>query len=145
MSMQQKAKTRIHDLSQQIHQIDQAMGTIDKKLGEMCASLERILKQYPPYPPESAERIEGLRRFSALRKIIDQLTFPRQVESQEKTLEGRKNYFGNDELNISDIGPDAGDDQIIETLNKVKAAQDNHQRQRQNFLSGVNQALDRIA
>lgn len=144
MSMHQRAKTCIQDLSQQIHQIDQAMETIDKKLGEMYASLETIIKQYPPYPPESAERIEGLRRFSALRKIIDQLTFPRQVEDLEKTLEGRKSYFGNDGLNIPDIGPDAGDDQILETLNKVKVAQDTHQRQRQDFLAGVNQALDRI-
>ncbi|MGD9365256.1 MAG: hypothetical protein PVH87_06135 [Desulfobacteraceae bacterium] len=144
MSMQQRAKSRFEDLSRQIHQLDKTMETIDAQLGEMRASLERIVKQYPPYPPESAERIENLRRFSTLRKIIDQLTIPRQVDGLEKKPKDQKRYFGSEGLSIPEIGPNASDDQILEAFNKVKIAQSTHQQRRQDFLADVNQAFDRI-
>ena len=144
MSMQQGAKARFEDLSRQIHLLDQTMGTIDTQLGEMRASLENIVKQYPPYPPESAERIENLRRFSTLRKIIDQLTIPRQVDGLEKMPKDQEPYFGNDGLSIPEIGPDANDDQILEAFNKVKVAQSAHQQRRRDFFAYFNRAFDRI-
>lgn len=144
MSMQQRAKARFEHFSRQIHQLDKTMETIDTQLGEMRASLERIVKQYPPYPPESAERIENLRRFSTLRKIIDQLTIPHQVDGLEKRPKDQQRYFGNNGLRIPEIGPDAGDDQILEAFNKVKVAQSAHQQRRRDFLADVHQAFDRI-
>jgi hypothetical protein len=34
------------------------------------------MKQYPPYPPGSEDRVKYLSRFALLRKQIDQLTIP---------------------------------------------------------------------
>jgi hypothetical protein len=144
MNMQQRAKTRFGHLSRQIRQIDKTMETIDTRLGEMRASLERIVKQYPPYPPDSAERIENLRRFSTLRKIIDRLTIPRQLEGLEKIPKDQKSYLDNNGLHIPEIGPDASDHQIIETFDSVKVAQSIHQQRRREFLADVNQAFSRM-
>ncbi len=144
LNMQEMAKARFQDLSQQIHKIDQTMEAIDTKLGEMRVSLETIVKHYPPFPPESAERIESLRQFSTLRKIIDQLSAPRQDKGMENILKDQKSPFGNDGLNIPDIGPDASDDQVFEALNEVKAAQITHQKRHQGILTEVNQAFNRI-
>ncbi len=144
LNMQEMAKARFQDLSQQIHKIDQTMEAIDTKLGEMRVSLETIVKHYPPFPPESAERIESLRQFSTLRKIIDQLSAPRQDKELGNILKDRNSQIGHDALNIPDIGPEASDDQVHQTLNKVKVAQNSHQKRYQGFLDEVNQALNRI-
>lgn len=144
LNMQERAKARFQELSYQIHNINQTMETVDAHLGEMRVSLETIVKHYPPFPPESAERIESLRQFSTLRKIIDQLSTPRQADSVENLFKDRKSPFGKDGLDIPELGPDAGDDQILTTLNKVKTAQIVHQKRHHAFLDEVNQAFDRI-
>lgn len=55
---------------------DQAMGEIEANVEQMESEVEMFLKQYPPYPPGSEDRINYLNRFAMLRKQIDQLTFP---------------------------------------------------------------------
>jgi archaellum component FlaC len=55
---------------------DKAMGEIETNVEQMQSEVEMFLKQYPPYPPGSEDRIKYLSRFAMLRKQIDQLTFP---------------------------------------------------------------------
>ena len=49
---------------------------IDNSIEQMKAQLERIIKQFPPYPPGSEERIRALRAYAGCRRLIDQLTIP---------------------------------------------------------------------
>ena len=55
---------------------DQTMGEIETNIEQMESEVEMFLKQYPPYPPGSEERINYLNRFAMLRRQIDQLTVP---------------------------------------------------------------------
>lgn len=55
---------------------DKAMGEIEANVEQMESEVEMFLKQYPPYPPGSEDRIKYLSRFAMLRKQIDQLTIP---------------------------------------------------------------------
>jgi hypothetical protein len=144
MSMHERAKGPFQEIAQQIHKIDQDMETIDTQLDGMLESLETIVKQYPPYPAESAERIDNLRRFSALRQMIDQLTFPRQNDAVAKAPPGGNQSLGMEKMAIPKIDPNASDDQILETLNTVKIAQSKHQLRREEFLAVANRILDQI-
>ena len=144
MSIQENAKERFRDLSQQVHSIDRTMSTLDRHLGDMRKSLEKIVKQYPPYPPESAERIENLRRFNALRKIIEQLTFPHKENDPDIITENRNQVVGPDAISLPEIGPKAEDGQIAALLEKVKGAQYSHRQKHQRFIAEANEAIDQI-
>ncbi|MCP4689488.1 MAG: hypothetical protein GY859_15650 [Desulfobacterales bacterium] len=65
-----------------VRQVDATMENIDENLDHMKDQLVRIVKQYPPYPPESRERADYLKSFAHMRKIIESLTYPRDA-SQE--------------------------------------------------------------
>jgi len=45
-------------------------------IGSMRSLLGRIVKNYPPYAPDDAERVQFLRNYIALRKELDRLAFP---------------------------------------------------------------------
>lgn len=66
----------------------QAIGQIGTLLGRMQQGVQQILKQYPPYPLESQERMELLKSIAGLRKQIDALTFP-PPDSGQVSLIGR--------------------------------------------------------
>jgi hypothetical protein len=61
---------------------DKAMGEIETNIEQMESEVEMFLKQYPPYPPGSEDRVNYLSRFALLRKQIDQLTFPPDTGAQ---------------------------------------------------------------
>ena len=61
---------------------DKAMGEIETNIEQMESEVEMFLKQYPPFPPGSEDRIKYLSRFAMLRKQIDQLTFPPDTGAQ---------------------------------------------------------------
>lgn len=61
---------------------DKAMSQIETNIEQMASEVEMFLKQYPPYPPGSEDRVNYLNRFAMLRKQIDQLTFPPDAGAQ---------------------------------------------------------------
>jgi hypothetical protein len=71
---------KINELSNEIAQKARTDDMMLDKLGDyidrMKAQLERIIKNFPPFPPGSEERINLLRGYAAFRKLIDQLTIP---------------------------------------------------------------------
>jgi hypothetical protein len=69
-----------------IRAADQIMDTIGKYIEEIKAQLERIIKNFPPFPPGSEERIKFLRGYNALRKQIDQMTFPPKTQGVMKII-----------------------------------------------------------
>lgn len=67
---------------------DQAMDDIAANVEQMESEVEMFLKQYPPYPPGSEDRINYLSRFAMLRKQIDQLTIPPDAGARHIIGEG---------------------------------------------------------
>jgi hypothetical protein len=53
---------------------------VNDYIEHMKAQLETIMKQFPPFPPGSEERIQALRAYAYFRKMIDQLTIPPREE-----------------------------------------------------------------
>lgn len=84
------ANEEIRVVARQIREVDHTMDVISQNLEKMSASLEIIVKNYPPYLQDSKERVAALRQFIGLRQMIDQLTFPPPDDSPAKILGDNK-------------------------------------------------------
>ena len=62
---------------------DKAMSEVETNIEQLESEVEMFIKQYPPYPPGSEDRIKYLSRFAMLRKQIDKLTFPPDAGAQK--------------------------------------------------------------
>ena len=114
---------------------DQAMDDIAANVEQMESEVEMFLKQYPPYPPGSEDRINYLSRFAMLRKQIDQLTIPpnggaRHIlgeagngtsngwnveiggRSIGQTIRSQPVHAGSGGLNLPEIGTESADEQV---------------------------------
>ena len=67
---------KINQVADSVRQADSAMQNVGLALDKMKGSLEGIIKNYPPFPPGSEQRVKALKSFAALRNEIDKLTFP---------------------------------------------------------------------
>jgi hypothetical protein len=74
----------LNSVATSIKVADTTMGKIKTLIDQMIEQLGRILKNYPPFPPGSEERVKFLRAFAALRKQIDQLSFSSKDEGALK-------------------------------------------------------------
>jgi flagellin-like hook-associated protein FlgL len=71
----QSANSSLNFAAMSIRIADEAMGGVETYIDQMKAELGKIIKNYPPFPPGSEERVKFLRSFTALRRQIDQLSF----------------------------------------------------------------------
>jgi len=76
--------TERNHYARQIRTFDQTMEKIGTQIKNMKQELKIIVKNYPPFPPGSEERIAALRRFNSFRKQIEQLTFPPSKDSDSE-------------------------------------------------------------
>jgi hypothetical protein len=63
---------------------DGTMGKIKTLIDRMIEQFGSIVKNYPPFPPGSEERVKFLRAFAAIRRQIDQLSFSAKDEGASK-------------------------------------------------------------
>jgi len=135
-----------------IHAADEVMDAVGKNLSKMKESLETIVKNYPPFPHGSDERIKLLMSYNSLRKQIDDLTMPPPPPdgTEYAKIVGDPAIAGTSGINVTnekgdpvkinaqevhtgptgldlpilpDIpGDDATDDQIYEALGKLDKA-----------------------
>ncbi|GFO53244.1 hypothetical protein GMSM_02510 [Geomonas sp. Red276] len=63
-------------LADAIRNSHRAAASLRQKLDSAKAPLQTIVKNFPPFAPEDKERMKLLMSYSALRKEIDELTFP---------------------------------------------------------------------
>ena len=124
---------------------DKAMGEIETNIEQMESEVEMFMKQYPPFPPGSEDRIKYLSRFAMLRKQIDQLTYPPDAGAQtimgqspqghtrvwEIEIGGTKSgqsirthslHAGQGGLGLPEITPQANDGQVREFKQSLGAA-----------------------
>ena len=77
----QKINDSSNEVAQKQRTSDKMLKGAEDYVDHMKAQLERIIKNFPPFPPESTERIKLLRSYAGFRKLIDQLTIPPPEES----------------------------------------------------------------
>jgi len=130
---------KLSNIAQRIRSDDRTTEGIETFIDKMKARLKTILKQYPPFPPGSEERVRLLRSFNAFRKQIDQLTIPPREKFAEMVMAGQ-NVFGESESNgeteeaqsqkvnpapqypnIPEIGEKASDDEVAAVLENLDA------------------------
>jgi hypothetical protein len=156
-------------MAQQIRAIDHTIRQIHANVEKMQSTLETVTKVYPPYPKDSAERIEALRQFASLRKMIDQLTIPPREDSPEKimgdtkqvdqagqwehpTADGQSSLIlhpqpmhpGPGGLNLPELPNDASDEKIQEALDSVVGAKQLITQRRAGFMADANRVLTAI-
>lgn len=72
----QARKTEMSKAAERIRAESESLVKLDDYISLMQASLERITKQFPPYPPGSEERSQLLMNYGAFRRLVEQLTLP---------------------------------------------------------------------
>ena len=83
-------QSRLNSAARTIRDADKNMGKIENYIDRMKAELQRVIKNYPPFPPGSEERVRRLKSINAFRKLIDQLTIPPPNEEfAAKIMAGR--------------------------------------------------------
>jgi hypothetical protein len=66
----------LNSMAKSLRSSDQALRTSSEMIEKMKAELTKIVKNYPPFPLESAERRDLLMSYSAIQKEILQMTIP---------------------------------------------------------------------
>lgn len=114
-----------NEVASSIKSADTSMAEIGKKIDTMKADLEIIVKNFPPYPPGSDDRLKFLRNFNSLRQQIDALTIPRPTDSSAVAVKLHGLNTGPNGINIPalpDTPPEATDRQIYHAINGLDAA-----------------------
>lgn len=78
----QKVNDSLNEAAQKQQTGDKILNGVGDSIDRMKAQLGKIIKNYPPFPPGSEERIKLLRGYVGFRKLIDQLTIPPAEESK---------------------------------------------------------------
>jgi hypothetical protein len=78
----QKINDSWNDIAQKKRINDKMFNKVENYVDHLKEQLERIIKNFPPFPPGSEERMQLLRNFAAFRRLIDQLTIPPPEESR---------------------------------------------------------------
>jgi hypothetical protein len=81
---------REHAVAATIRTIDQGLKAAGTTVDAMKRELEVIVKNFPPFPPGSEERVRRLRSYAALRTMIDRLTFPPEEQTRMAGEKGKK-------------------------------------------------------
>ncbi len=146
--MLQTINSGLDRVAMNIRIADAAMTTIGDYIDHMKAQLDTIVKNYPPFPPGSEERVRMLRTFNSFRKQIDQLTIPpdngaRKIMADPSvvhdagdwvvaagdnvmrlTIHNQQVHTGPTGLNISELSDDATDAEIHAAIQGLESAQD---------------------
>jgi hypothetical protein len=163
----QKFNAGFNAVVKSIRIADQAMAEIDVNVEQMESEVEMFLKQYPPYPPGSEDRVNYLNRFALLRKQIDQLTVPPdagakyiigtsgapQTKEWEVEIGGQKTgqtirrqpvHTGRDGLGLPDISADSSDEQVAAMQKALSQARQTIQQRRSQLAEDAGRVIQSI-
>ncbi len=134
--------SRVNSVARTIRVADENMGKIENYIDRMKAELQRIVKNYPPFPPGSEERVKRLKSVNAFRRLIDQLTIPPPNEefaakimpehdvfsktnySQKVISESNLHQTMHDELDIPQLPEGADDEEVHAFIENLDAARE---------------------
>jgi archaellum component FlaC len=144
----QAGKNSLNSVAKNIRAADEAMGKIAENINRMKSTVEGIVKNYPPFPPGSEERLARLKSLTSLRKQIDKMTFPPEEGAKKimadpalvadagdweitggdngeyTTIHSREVHTGPTGLNIPDLSLDATDEEIHAAIEDLQSAGD---------------------
>lgn len=107
--------TTINPAVRSISVADQTIETIDRHIERMKMQLESIVKNYPPFPPESAERLEYLKSFIGLRMEIEQLMIPPDKGAERIMADIKK-------INVPELTVTSTDKDVVAAIDGLNAA-----------------------
>ena len=134
--------SRFNSVARTIRVADENMGKIENYIDRMKAELQRIIKNYPPFPPGSEERVQRLKSVNAFKRLIDQLTIPPPNEefaaktvpdhdvvsktnnSQKMPGENKLHQTGPEGLGIPQLPEGADDEEVHAFIEKLDAARE---------------------
>ena len=134
--------SRFNSVARTIRVADENMEKIENYIDKMKTELQRMVKNYPPFPPGNEERVERLKSINALRRLIDQLTIPPPNEefaakimlehdavskinySQKMSGENKLHQTGSERLYIPQLPEGADDEEVHAFIEKLDAARD---------------------
>lgn len=163
----QGANTAAYEIIQGIRAVDETMQQIGHHLNGMKQSVETILKNYPPFLTESHDRVAQLRQFSALRKMIDQLTIPPKEDDSPAVILGdhqkhaaagdweylpaagmqklvvrqQQVHSGEQGLNLPDLAVDASDEDLADAMESLSLASEKLVSRRKQFVADANRVI----
>ena len=132
--------SRSNSVARTIRIADENMGKIENYIDRMKIELQRIVKNYPPFPPGSQERVKRLKSINAFRRLIDQLTIPppneefapkimpdhdvvsKTNDSQKVISESNFHQIRPDGFDIPQLPEDANDEKVHVLIEKLDAA-----------------------
>jgi hypothetical protein len=127
-------KSRLNAIAERIRVADKTIESVENYIDKMKAELGRIIKNYPPFPPGSEERVKLLKSYISLRKQIDQLTIPppsnefniKIVSDSEFIPEAGDwdGFTGPDGINIPDLSEDANNEDIVTSIAALETAKE---------------------
>jgi septal ring factor EnvC (AmiA/AmiB activator) len=123
-------KTECQDLARTIRLADSCMEAIDRNLEEMKDRLKGLLKQFPPFPLDSDERIQRLKTINTIRKQIEQMTFPALKPSSEDAIGKSKEIQEFQEVTIPELEITASETVLHAALKSYTAAQKTNKENR---------------
>ncbi len=118
----EKLPYNFSEAAQRLREKDQQMSQIEKTLSSVKEELNTVRRTLPPFPPGSQERVRMLKGYIGLRKLIEELTIPPEVELK----------MFKDEIQIPELGDQATNkevdaallalDKIQQTIKEKKAS-----------------------
>jgi len=144
----QDVKTKLNEVAGSIRKADVTMDTIGRILAKMKSHLETIVKNYPPFPKDSSERVRMLEGFAALKREIQRLTVPPDDDGaarimgdpaavpdagdwevavggsgQKMVIHSQPVHTGPSGLDIPDLPNDATDEEVAMMAKKINTAE----------------------
>lgn len=123
---------QVNRVASDVRAIGNGADSFQHMLFAMRDALTGIVKQYPPFPPDSRQRADFLDNFSNLRKEIDALTFPPpapfppEVTPDEEMIPGAEVAKNLKELaeGVPRLGvsTETSDQTVAEALEEIKKA-----------------------
>ncbi len=93
-SNRQASTSNLNSVARTIRRADETMQEIGRHIDDMKSRLQTHVKNYPPFPPGSEERVKMLKSFSAFRRLIDDLTVPPDDDSAARIMNSAPAWDG---------------------------------------------------
>lgn len=130
-------------LAKHIRNLDRRMQGMERQIERMRKPLALIVKNFPPFPPESAERARMLKNFSGFRKLIAQLTSPPEEtrlpngapSAAIPEIDSGLKHIG--QIDIPDLSPAADDSEVRDAWASLGTVQQNLSEQRMGLMAGA--------
>jgi hypothetical protein len=138
-------------LATSINRVASALEKLDLKVGSMKSQLAAIIKNYPPFPPGSDERVQLLQSYASIRKEIEEITFPPSYKALLNAKQLQHGLDGNTPLQKGTVAAGeatgivlpatpsayADDDAIRSAISELNGTQDVITSQRAGLVAGA--------